>query len=136
MNAATPLGAWGRAVIFLAVAASPVPMPAAVASVPMPAAVARVGFNKHRQLMVAHKLPRDPHTNTINGSIIASWSWLGWGFDVADAPETQSLPDGSISKKDQLWHVSAVKNTSVEYYWLDCGWSVAGFSGVRNRGLV
>eukprot|EP00039_Didymoeca_costata_P008952 m.118940 g.118940 ORF g.118940 m.118940 type:complete len:363 (+) comp14297_c0_seq3:988-2076(+) len=73
------------------------------------------GFNAHRRYMVRHKLPRDPVTNTINGSIIASWSWIGW-----PSPPTQS---------QQLWHVEMVRNTSVEYYWLDAGWFNGGFPG-------
>jgi hypothetical protein len=73
--------------------------------------LARVGFNRHRQLMIRHKLPRDPATGTINGSIIASWSWLGW---PQNSPESE-----------QLWHIEAVKNsTSVEMYWLDVRFSL------------
>ena len=40
---------------------------------------------------------------------------------------------GAINRAEQLWHVSAVKNTSVEYYWLDAGWFNGGFpTGVGN----
>ena len=85
------------------------------------AGVARAGFNRHRQLLLRHKLPRDSSDHAIKGSIIASWSWLNW-------PDS-SRPD----QITQLWHVDAVKNTSVEYYWLDAGYFVGGFpKGVGN----
>ena len=39
----------------------------------------------------------------------------------------------SQDEANQLWHVQAVKNTSVEYYWLDAGWFNGGFpNGVGN----
>lgn len=72
--------------------------------------LAREGFNRHRRFMVQYKLPKDPDSGHINGSIVASWSWIGW-------PQT-------ANESVQLWHVHAVKNTSVEMYWLDvsvCG---------------
>lgn len=82
---------------------------------------ARIGINKHRRLLVNHRLPRNPLTGPIGGGIVASWSWIGWG-----------LP----TEANQLWHVDAVKNTSVEYYWLDAGWFDGGFpSGVGNWSL-
>jgi hypothetical protein len=63
--------------------------------------LARFAFNRHRQLMVKHKLPRDPRDGKIKGAMIASWSWIGF---------PQSSP-----QSEQLWHVQAVKNNSVEY---------------------
>ena len=85
------------------------------------AGVARTGFNRHRQLLLRHRLPRDPRDGKIKGSVVASWSWLNW-------------PDSSRpAETTQLWHIAAVKNTSVEYYWLDAGYFKGGFpNGVGN----
>ena len=68
----------------------------------------QVGFNKHRRLMSRYKLPRDPRSGLVRGAMVASWAWIGWG----------ALQD----EAHQLWHAEAVKNTTVEYYWLDAGW--------------
>lgn len=78
-----------------------------------------VGVNVHRRVMVDYKLPRDPVTGNLLGALVASWSWIGW-----PAPTLEN----------QLWHVSAVKNSSsVEAYWLDAGWFNGGFpNGVGN----
>ena len=67
----------------------------------VPGAYPQIGFNKHRRIMSQWKLPRDPHTGAVKGAMVASWAWIGW-------PQPQTL-------EQQLWHVSAVKNTSVEY---------------------
>ena len=76
-------------------------------------------FNKHRRVMVAQILPRSPISGEIEGSIIASWSWLNW-----PPPWTQS---------QQLWHAELCRNFSVEYLWLDAGWFNGGFpAGVGN----
>ena len=77
-----------------------------------------VGINAHRRIMVDYKLPRSPAKELL-GALVASWSWIGW-----PAP----------TLVNQLWHVSAVKNSSsVEAYWLDAGWFNGGFpNGVGN----
>lgn len=84
-----------------------------------PGTYPQIGFNKHRRIMSRWKLPRDPRTGAVKGAMVASWAWIGW-------PKPQTLTQ-------QLWHVSAVKNTTVEYYWLDAGWFNGGFpNGVGN----
>ena len=50
--------------------------------------------------MTNYKLPRDPATNEIKGAIVASWSWVGWPKPV--------------TMEQQMWHVEAVKNHSIE----------------------
>ena len=83
-----------------------------------PGTYPQVGFNKHRSLMTKHKLPRDP-SGEIKGAMVASWAWIGW-----PKPQTEA---------QQMWHVEAVKNTTVEYYWLDAGWFDGDFpNGVGN----
>ena len=116
-----------RSMLVVAVTVTPAETAAAVdagaagATGDLAAGPARIGFNKHRRLMVDHRLPRNPRTGQIDGGIVASWSWIGWG---------------QPTEANQLWHVDAVKNTSVEYYWLDAGWFDGGFpSGVGNWSL-
>jgi hypothetical protein len=82
-------------------------IPVVSPSSPGPGVWPQIGFNKHRRIMSRWKLPRDPHTGEVKGAMVASWAWIGWSGDQ-DEPH-------------QLWHVQAVKNTSVEYYWLDAG---------------
>jgi hypothetical protein len=78
------------------------------------------GVNAHRRIMVGYKLPRSPPPElNLLGALVASWSWIGW-------------PAPTLA--NQLWHVSAVRNSSsVEAYWLDAGWFNGGFpNGVGN----
>eukprot|EP01048_Picozoa_sp_COSAG05_P016640 COSAG05_NODE_2171_length_3441_cov_77.812388_3_plen_565_part_00 len=84
-----------------------------------PGTYPQIGFNKHRRIMSRWKLPRDARMGAVSGAMVASWAWIGW-------PKPQTL-------EQQLWHVSAVKNTTVEYYWLDAGWFNGDFpNGVGN----
>jgi hypothetical protein len=93
--------------------------PVAASASSVPGVWPQIGFNKHRRIMSQWKLPRDARTGQVKGAIVASWAWIGWNGDQDEA--------------HQLWHVQAVKNTSVEYYWLDAGWFVGGFpNGVGN----
>ena len=32
----------------------------------------QAGLNRHRQLLQRHKLPRDPHTNALQGALVTS----------------------------------------------------------------
>jgi len=70
----------------------------------------QTGFNKHRKVVLLHKIPRDPRDGELNGAVIASWSWINW-------PQCPGL---NIST--QLQHVNWVKESGVEAYWLDAGW--------------
>lgn len=81
-----------------------------------PGTYPQIGFNKHRRLLSYFKLPRNRESGAVRGAAIASWAWIGW--------------TGKQSEQYQHWHASVVKNTTVEYYWLDAGWFNGGFPNV------